>query len=303
MIVTPAPVFYPPSTDPCHLLSVPGVADPSRKAQKKLFKKKLLHTSVDDVLTKHTSDVTSASVKENFNETECGICMEVLCQPSSFSDEEEDFAVSRLNKCKHVFHRACLVAMYQSGSFDASLQCPSCKAIHGEKKGICPPGFMDYYLNPKHSVPGFDDADGTIVIVYHIKDGFQGPEHPNPEMPYFATGFPRQCYLPNNVKGRKILQLLIIAWERRLTFTIGVSATTGADNTVTWNEIHHKTEWGSNRTGHGYPDPNYLENVLNELAIQGVTEDYILPPSTPIETISINESDPAVRPKGKKSRS
>ena len=68
MIVTPAPVFYPPSTDPCHLLSVPGVADPSRKAQKKLFKKKLLHTSVDDVLTKHTSDVTSASVKENFNE-------------------------------------------------------------------------------------------------------------------------------------------------------------------------------------------------------------------------------------------
>ena len=100
-----------------------------------------------------------------------------------------------------------------------------------------------------------------------------------------------------------ILQLLIVAWERRLTFTIGVSATTGADNTVTWNEIHHKTEWGSNRTGHGYPDPNYLDNVLTELAIQGVTADDILPASTPIETISLNnESDPAVRPKGKKTK-
>ena len=75
--------------------------------------------------------------------------------PSSFCDDEvENSAVSRLNKCKHAFHRACLVAMYQSGSLDASLQCPQCKAIHGEKKGVCPPGFMDYYLNPKHSVPG-----------------------------------------------------------------------------------------------------------------------------------------------------
>ena len=33
----------------------------------------------------------------------------------------------------------------------------------------------------------FEDSDGTIVIVYHIKDGLQGPEHPNPEMPYYGT--------------------------------------------------------------------------------------------------------------------
>ena len=68
MVVTPAPIFYPPSTDPCYLLSVPGIPDPSRKAQKKLFKKKLLHTSVDDVLTKHTAEVPTPSVKENFKE-------------------------------------------------------------------------------------------------------------------------------------------------------------------------------------------------------------------------------------------
>ena len=39
-----------------------------------------------------------------------------------------------------------------------------------------------------------------------------------------------------------------------------------------WNEIHHKTESTSNYSGHGYPDPAYLDNVLAELAAQGVEE-------------------------------
>ena len=51
-----------------------------------------------------------------------------------------------------------------------------------------------------------------------------------------------------------MLALLQIAWDRCLTFTIGTSVTTGASNTIVWNEIHHKTESTSNYTGHGYPD-------------------------------------------------
>ena len=52
-----------------------------------------------------------------------------------------------------------------------------------------------------------------------------------------------------------MLALLQIAWDRCLTFTIGTSVTTGASNTIVWNEIHHKTESTSNHyTGHGYPD-------------------------------------------------
>lgn len=70
----------------------------------------------------------------------------------------------------------------------------------------------------------------------------------------------------------QILKLLIVAWERRLIFTIGTSNTTGESDTVVWNEIHHKTEFGSNLTGHGYPDLNYLDNVLAELMAQGVLE-------------------------------
>ena len=70
----------------------------------------------------------------------------------------------------------------------------------------------------------------------------------------------------------QILKLLMVAFRRKLMFTIGQSATTGESDTVTWNEIHHKTEFGSNVTGHGYPDPNYLDNVTAELALKGVTE-------------------------------
>ena len=73
----------------------------------------------------------------------------------------------------------------------------------------------------------------------------------------------------NNVK---VLKLLRVAWQRKLTFTIGSSVTTGATDTVVWNEIHHKTESTSNHSGHGYPDPNYLDNVLMELSSQGVVD-------------------------------
>lgn len=77
---------------------------------------------------------------------------------------------------------------------------------------------------------------------------------------------------PAHRPAPQVLRLLITAWERRLIFTIGTSNTTGESDTVVWNEIHHKTEFGSNLTGHGYPDANYLDNVLAELTAQGVSE-------------------------------
>ena len=37
------------------------------------------------------------------------------------------------------------------------------------------------------------------------------------------------------------LQLLHKAFEARMTFTVGTSVTSGAQNVVVWNDIHHKT--------------------------------------------------------------
>uniref|UniRef100_A0A8C3U8C4 E3 ubiquitin-protein ligase n=1 Tax=Catharus ustulatus TaxID=91951 RepID=A0A8C3U8C4_CATUS len=207
---------------------------------------------------------------------DCMICMEKLSSPSGYSDSCQSSsirpeAVGRLRNCQHSFHMLCMLAMYSNGNKDGSLQCPSCKTIYGEKTGTQPKGKMEISTFPQ-SLPGHKDC-GTIRIVYHISRGIQGPEHPNPGMPYTARGFPRYCYLPDNEKGRKVLELLKVAWKRRLIFTVGTSNTTGESNTVVWNEIHHKTEMDSNLSGHGYPDPNYLDNVLAELAAQGVTED------------------------------
>lgn len=69
----------------------------------------------------------------------------------------------------------------------------------------------------------------------------------------------------------QVLKLLIKAWERRLTFTIGQSVTTGAANCVVWNGIHHKTEM-MDRSGHGYPAPNFLANVTMECAALGIVD-------------------------------
>ncbi|XP_036435751.1 probable E3 ubiquitin-protein ligase DTX2 isoform X2 [Colossoma macropomum] len=208
---------------------------------------------------------------------DCIICMERLTCPSGYDSPAEGSqslqpnTVGKFTKCGHTLHMLCMLAMYNNGNKDGSLQCPSCKTIYGEKTGTQPKGKMEIYSIPQ-SLPGHPDC-GTIQIIYSIPPGIQGPEHPNPGQPYTCRGFPRFGFLPDNDKGRKVLELLKVAWTRRLIFTVGTSSTTGEPDTVVWNEIHHKTEMMSNVSGHGYPDPNYLDNVLSELAAQGVTED------------------------------
>nr|XP_013813713.1 PREDICTED: probable E3 ubiquitin-protein ligase DTX2 [Apteryx mantelli mantelli] len=228
-------------------------------------------TEPEAVVRKYLEELKGAPADED-----CMICMEKLTSPSGYGDTCDcstikPEVVGRLTNCQHSFHMLCVLAMYSNGNKDGSLQCPSCKTIYGEKTGTQPKGKMEVSTFPQ-SLPGHKDC-GTIQIVYHISRGIQGPEHPNPGMPYTARGFPRYCYLPDNEKGRKVLELLKVAWKRRLIFTVGTSSTTGESNTVVWNEIHHKTEMDTNLSGHGYPDPNYLDNVLAELAAQGVTED------------------------------
>lgn len=41
----------------------------------------------------------------------------------------------------------------------------------------------------------------NIHYKFHHK---QGQEHPHPGKRYFASGFPRLCYLPDNTKGQKV---------------------------------------------------------------------------------------------------
>ena len=66
--------------------------------------------------------------------------------------------------------------------------------------------------------------------------------------------------------------MMITAFQRRLTFTVGTSLTTGQDDFVVWNGIHHKTQLVENGDGNGYPDMEYLDKVTEELENFGVKQ-------------------------------
>ncbi|GFT96809.1 e3 ubiquitin-protein ligase DTX1 [Nephila pilipes] len=266
----------PPHTPQSKLKPVPGI-EPLAVNGRKIKKKRKVRLEniseadfgIEDILNEYTV-VMEANSSNDVKDEDCIICCEPLSGGSSYDD---DTSVSKLKECPHAFHKSCLIAMYNSGPKDKCLQCPICKKIYGVKYGIQPSGNMIYHVLP-YSLPGYPECD-TIRIIYDIPSGTQGPEHPMPGRKYTVRGFPRHCYLPDNEMGRKVLRLLVKAWKRRLIFTIGRSSTTGEENTVTWNEIHHKTEFGYNRRGHGFPDPNYFSNVLSELEAHGIKDDEV----------------------------
>uniref|UniRef100_A0A8C9Z759 E3 ubiquitin-protein ligase n=1 Tax=Sander lucioperca TaxID=283035 RepID=A0A8C9Z759_SANLU len=263
----PKLVLHPPPVSKSDIKPVPGFGHCCRKTTKKQARK---GKTPEEVVKKYLQKVKSPP------EEDCTICMEPLGGPSGYKGPgvgpvSRAESVGRLAQCGHQYHFQCLVAMYNNGNKDGSLQCPTCKTIYGVKTGNQPAGKMEYHVIP-HSLPGHPDCK-TIRIIYNVPPGLQGPEHPNPGKPFTARGFPRHCYLPDSERGRKVLRLLLVAWDRRLIFSVGTSSTTGESDTVIWNEVHHKTEFGSNLTGHGFPDPGHLDNVLEELRAQGIIED------------------------------
>ncbi|ROL51443.1 putative E3 ubiquitin-protein ligase DTX3 [Anabarilius grahami] len=142
-----------------------------------------------------------------------------------------------------------------------------CGEIYGNLTGTQPKGGTMTVSRDRSSLPGYEKY-GTIVISYYIPSGYQGNEHPNPGMTY--QGASRIAYLPDSTEGNNVLKLLQRAFEQRLTFTIGCSSTTGKNNVVTWNDIHHKTSRDGGPTHYGYPDPDYLKRVQDELKAKGI---------------------------------
>lgn len=119
---------------------------------------------------------------------------------------------------------------------------------------------------------------GSFLISHYfsIQSGIQGSDHPNPGREYYAVGFPRIAFLPDCPKGKRVLRLLRVAWQRKLIFTVSRSHTTGCEDVVAWN-IPHKTEIGPSSGSHSYPDSGYLNRVLKELEALGVVEETCIP--------------------------
>ncbi|KAK3538810.1 hypothetical protein QTP86_015930 [Hemibagrus guttatus] len=185
-------------------------------------------------------------------EETCSICLEEMVQSQ----------IKTLEKCKHSFCIACL-----KRAFEIKPVCPTCGVIYGALEGTQPKGGKMKVTYDKIPLPGYENY-GTIIIHYIIPDGIQGNEHPNPGKPY--KGAIRLAYLPDSTEGKKVLELLKKAFVQRLIFTVGRSSTTGKSNVVTWNDIHHKTACTGGPTAYGYPDPDYLKRVQEELKVKGI---------------------------------
>ncbi|XP_055371164.1 protein deltex [Condylostylus longicornis] len=195
------------------------------------------------------------------NAQPCPMCMEELVHQS------QNPTIS-LSRCQHLMHLQCLNEMIinQQKEINKNLyiECPVCGIVYGEKIGNQPPGTMSWVIIPK-SLPGHE-GQNTIQIVYNIASGVQTEEHPHPGRAFFAVGFPRICYLPDCPLGRKVLRFLKIAFDRRLLFSIGRSATTGREDVVIWNSVDHKTQFNM------FPDPTYLQRCMQQLVHLGVVD-------------------------------
>uniref|UniRef100_A0A4W2FGM5 E3 ubiquitin-protein ligase n=1 Tax=Bos indicus x Bos taurus TaxID=30522 RepID=A0A4W2FGM5_BOBOX len=93
-------------------------------------------------------------------------------------------------------------------------------------------------------------------------------EHPNPGERF--SGIRRTAYLPDNKEGNEVLRLLRRAFDQKLIFTVGESRTLGVSGVITWNDIHHKTSRTGGSQRYGYPDPDYLKRVKQELKDKGI---------------------------------
>ncbi|XP_050978925.1 E3 ubiquitin-protein ligase DTX3L [Labeo rohita] len=190
----------------------------------------------------------SGSKGAHAEEEMCAICMD------SFIDK-------RKLKCGHEFCQECI---RMSGSESLGFICPVCTKVFGKLEGNQPDGTMNVRRS-RQSLPGYPDC-GTIEIHYDIPNGIQTKMHPNPGKPFRGTY--HYAYLPDNNEGNEVLRLLQRAFKQKLIFTVG--KTTGLENAVTWNHIHHKTNMHGGPQNYGYPDPNYLKRVRDELKANGI---------------------------------
>ena len=88
------------------------------------------------------------------------------------------------------------------------------------------------------SLPGHERYN-TIKITYSIPSGVQGPNHPHPGQQFIGNTL--YAYLPDSPEGKVVLTLLKKAFDAKLLFTIGKSATFKTGNTVVWSDIQQKS--------------------------------------------------------------
>ena len=184
---------------------------------------------------------------------QCSICMSHTAQESVVELE-----------CKHYIHDSCLESLLQHA---AAKLCPVCrKPLTPFQFGNQPPGTMSWEVTDE-TCPG-ENTRETIQITYEMPEGSINVSG----QPVMYPGDTRFAYLPNHRKGRKALAMLKDAFERGLVFTVGHSLSRNIDNVIVWNDIPHKTSLKHCLSGHSYPDPGYVDRLIDELKQRNIPE-------------------------------
>ena len=92
------------------------------------------------------------------DDEKCAICLDRLRRPKT------------LEFCKHTFCTACIDEHFKK----AKPTCPICGSVYGKIKGTQPrDGQMTSKVEHNVSLPGYERADGAIVIKYFFPSGIQ----------------------------------------------------------------------------------------------------------------------------------
>ncbi|XP_077983239.1 uncharacterized protein LOC144438082 [Glandiceps talaboti] len=251
-----------PSKPPCSKPNVgsggSGAYDTGNMRSKQSFDLSGAASSAASVSSRSTStstqsispSLTTQDIASSSGRGDCQICT------------NSGVSLKSMKCCKNTICTTCF-----DHHFGNDGKCPFCTLVVFLMKGNQPFGKMDIYTDKHDSLEGYE-GKGVITITYNFSDGTQGKNHPNPGKRY--SGTTRRAYLPANSEGQSVLKLLKRAFDMGLLFTIGKSVTTGQDNCVVWNDVHHKTSKTGGPARYGYPDPTYLRRVKEELAAKGI---------------------------------
>ena len=128
----------------------------------------------------------------------CPVCLDTIKQP-------------RRLKCKHTFCQKCL----DESAKHQGQTCPVCKEPFGKgrRARTMPPGTMDVRFDRATRIPGYPDANGSIIITYNFTSGTQSVS-----LIYFnISNLVAKCiyFLTSNVDNYMLVLILATRfWEQ-----------------------------------------------------------------------------------------
>lgn len=196
------------------------------------------------------------AVLDKVDASQCDSRMEcVICRSESQAGQSTT-PMFKIKACGHRVHQHCAdrVLLFQN----QQAKCPCCRKLFKEPRGASPSGSLTVIFDPHTGSPL---SSGTIVLQYKMLWGIQKEYHVDRGKLYSSSEY--EAFVPDCEAGRQLVQRLVYAFLRGLTFTIAPSSKPQESYRIAWSSIPHKTCTSSS-------DDFYIPTANMELDILGV---------------------------------